>query len=248
MSNQVQAFLIRAYPSPDHVLYHEFQTANVVIYVGEDDKNKSLILAKDKLAEEKWIPIKFEGKSTLIEDRVRQEGGPAWVAYKKAKSGDIFFTYFLDEDFLYSRKSGISPMLPPRITETFIDEVIQEAGGHRLSEEEANPDETRNPDYRIENYLIELKDLQKEGLNVESRREKLTNLLGESGGIKNFANRDYGKFLDILGGPVKGKVREAAHQIRQAREYIGDNTLKGGLLYINTGYYTLSSRYFLSNR
>lgn len=239
MSNQVQAFLIRAYPAPDHVLYHEFQTAKIVIYVGEDDRNKSLVLAKEKLAEEKWIPIGFESKSTLIEDRVREEGGPAWQAYKSAKSGEIFFRHFLEEDFLYSRKAGISPMLPPRITEKFIDEVIQKAGGHRLTMEEANPDETRNPDYRIENYLIELKDLQKEGLNIESRRKKLAKLLNESGGAESFNERDYAKYLDILGGPIKGKVRDAAHQIRQAKEYIGDNIIKGGLLYLNTGYYTL---------
>lgn len=46
MSNQVQAFQIRAYPTGDHPLYHEFQIAQIVIYVGEDDKSKSLDIAK----------------------------------------------------------------------------------------------------------------------------------------------------------------------------------------------------------
>ena len=225
-------------------MYHEFQTATIVIYIGEDDKEKSLILAKKQLAEENWIPIKFEEKSTLIEERVKQAGGPILEAYKQAKSGKPFFMYVLDEDFIYARKGGISPILPPRLTESFIDEIIQKAGGHRLSKEEANPDETKNPDYRIGNYLIELKDLQKEGLNVESRRKKFVNLLRDYGGVENLTQRGFAKFLDILGSPVKGKVREAAHQIRQAKEYIGNSNLKGGLLYINTGYYTLPHKIF----
>ncbi len=244
MSQQVQEFQIRAYPAQDHILYHEFQTANIVIYVGEDDKAKSLNIAKEKLVEEKWVPIKFVSKSTLIEERVKAEGGPAWEAYQRAKEGEIFFIHFLEEDFAYSSRSGISPFLPPRITEDFIDEVILKAGGHRLTAEEANPDETRNPDYKIDNYLIELKDLQNEGLNVEFRREKLANLLREYGGLEKLNNIGYGKLLDILGGPIKSKVRSAAHQIRDAREYIGDKSLKGGLLYINTGYYTLPHEIF----
>ena len=101
------------------------------------------------MADEKWVPIKFESKSTLIEERVAAEGGPAWEAYKKAKLGEVFFIHFLEESFLYSSKSGISPMLPPRITEPFVDEIIIKAGGHRLSPEEANPDEIRNPDYKL---------------------------------------------------------------------------------------------------
>ena len=244
MSNQVQAFQIRAYPAYDHLLYHEFQTAQIVIYVGEDDKSKSVAIAKQKLDEEKWVPIKFESKSTLIEKRIEAKGGPPWEAYKKAKYGEVFFIYFLEEDYLYSSKSGISPILPPRITEDFIDDVILKAGGHRLSPKEANPDETRNPDYRLDNYLIELKDLQKEGLNVESRRKKLAIFLRNSGGMKNLSNIDYRKLLDILGGPVKNKVRLAAHQIREAKEYIGDNSLHGGLLYLNSGYYTLPHELF----
>jgi hypothetical protein len=245
MSNQAQVFLIRAYPAPNHPLYHEFQTAQLIICVGEDDQMKAIDLAKEKLTEEGWIPISFESESTLTEDYIKDEGGTVWEeAYNKAKSGDIFFEHRLDEDFLYSSKSGISPDLPSRITETFIDEVIEEAGGHRLSVEEANPDETRNPDYRIDNFLIELKDLQKEGLHVESRRKKLAKLLRESGGVERLSGQNYSKWLDILGGPVKENVRSAAHQIRQAKEYMGDNTLKGGLLYINTGYYTLSHDIF----
>ncbi len=239
MSNQAQVFIIRAYPAPNHPLYHEFQTAQLIICVGEDDKMKAMDLAKEKLTEEGWMPISFESESTLTEDFVKDEGGIEWEAYNKAKSGEIFFAHLLDEDFLYSIKSGISPELPPRITENFIDEVIKEAGGHRLSVEEANPDETRNPDYRIDDFLIELKDLQKEGLHVESRRKKLAKLLRESGGVERLSGQDYSKWLDILGGPVKENVRSAAHQIRQAKEYMGDNTLKGGILYLNTGYYTL---------
>lgn len=135
-------------------------------------------------------------------------------------------------------------MLPPRITEKFIDEVIIEAGGHRLTTEEANPDKTRNPDYKLDNYLIELKDLQKEGLDLDSRRKKLANLLRKSDGMGNLTNIEYLNLLDILGSPVKNKVKSAAHQIREAKEFIGDNSIQGALLYVNSGYYTLPHEIF----
>ncbi|MBU1299993.1 MAG: hypothetical protein KKB77_12745, partial [Bacteroidetes bacterium] len=159
MSNYVQQFIIKAYPAPDNILYHEWQTAQIVIYVGEDERDKSLEIAKEKLKTEDWIPIDFLDKSTLIEDRVQDDGGEVWDAYRRAKEGEIFFLPILDEDYIYSRKGGLSPMLPPIITESFIDKVIEKAGGHRLSKREADPGKTKNPDYRVGNYLIELKDL-----------------------------------------------------------------------------------------
>ncbi len=244
MTNYVQRFIIKAHPSPDNILYYEWQTAHIVIFVGEDNRQKSLEIAKQKLRQEHWVPIEFIEKSTLVEDRVRGDGGEVWEAYRKAKEGQLFFIVIIDDDFMFSRKGGICPMLPPRITETFIDKVIEKAGGHRLSKSEADPDKIKNPDYKIGNYLLELKDLQKEGLDVETRRNKLTEFFVTTSKQKDLTRSEYSKFFNILGGPVKGKVREAAHQIRDAKHYIGDSTLEGAILYLNTGYYSLSHELF----
>lgn len=244
MSQFVQRFNLKAYPNKDHFLYHEWQTANIVIFVGEDNRNKALMLAKQKLKEENWKPIEFISKSTLIESRVKEEGGDIWEKYNEAKNGKITFLVFLDEDFIYSKKGGITPMVPPRISESFIDEVIVKAGGHRLSKNEADPDKTKNPDYRIDNYFIELKDLQKEGLNVKSRRIKLAEFYSNITDQDELESREYQILLDILGGPIKNKVRKAAHQIREAKEFLKDNRLRGAIIYLNTGYYSLSHDMF----
>jgi len=244
MSNQVQRFHIKAHPSAENILYHEWQTAQIIIFVGEDNRSKSIEIAKRKLKQEHWVPINFLEKATLIEDRAREHGGEFWEAYKNAKEGQTFFLVALDDDFVFSDKNGISPMLPPRLTESFIDRVIEVAGGHRLFKQEADPDKTKNPDYRIGNYLVELKDLQKEGLDVETRRAKLAMFWGKTPSKDQLSSKEYAKLLDVLGGPVKGKIRDAAHQIRDAKCYIGDQTLDGAILYLNTGYYSLPHEQF----
>ena len=58
----------------------------------------------------------------------------------------------------------------------FIDKVIFDAGGRRPYESEKNQNEELNADYILGSFVFELKSLMEEGLEKESRRQKISNL------------------------------------------------------------------------
>jgi hypothetical protein len=252
MSRYVQRFCVYAYPAKDHPIYYEWQTAQLVILVGEDSKNLSLEKAKRKIEHEHWVSIEFEEKAILIEERVRESGGELWEAYCQAKEGEMFFRSWLDDPIeLSTKQKTFPPMLPPRLNEPFIDKVIKKTGGHRLGSAESNFEKTRNADYILDNYIFELKDIQQEGLEVKTRQKKLAKLFknrGENGFVLldpgNFSETEYRKYLDIIGGPIKTQVKSASDQIKKSKAHLNDQYLQGGVIFLNTGYYSLPHSIF----
>ena len=129
----------------DHPKYFDWQLANVCIFIAESDQEHAITKAKGKLIAERWRMIEFQGGSTLIEERVKAEGGEIWEAYQLAEATGSFFRAFI-EGRTGDRQD---PMVPtfPRITEKFIDKVVARAGGRRLTAGESDHDKTRNADY-----------------------------------------------------------------------------------------------------
>src|SRR5205085_7543732 len=55
---------------------------------------------------------------------------------------------------------------------------------------------------------------------------------------------DRRKYMDIVGGPIQNAVKSAAKQIRSTKEHLGRPDLRGGLIFLNTGYGTLPPELF----
>jgi hypothetical protein len=213
------------------------------MFVPEVDLELALAKARKELDRRHWAFIKYEDRSTLIEARVRNEGGAVLEAFEEALRGRIFFKVFVDA--FGSGSKDRQMMLPARITEKFIDEVVLKAGGKRLNIADIAPG-VRNADYLLGRYIFELKDLQEEAMTKGTHQEKLARLFRPyARGKTSFAidssilsKPDFREYLNILGRPIQGHVRSAAGQIKETKKLLGRNDLLGGLLLLNTGFGT----------
>lgn len=134
----------------------------------------------------------------------------------------------------------------PRITESFFDKVIEKAGGRRLEENEKN-EGVDNADYLLPGAVLELKIIEEEGLEKESRQEKIKKLFTENYILPSEINIDIKSipteikpaYKKILGEPIKRAVKKAAKQIKETKSYLKRDIDLGILLAVNNGYASL---------
>lgn len=127
-----------------------------------------------------------------------------------------------------------------RITEAFIDQVVGDIGGERIPTD----DENQIVDYQLGDWLFELKDLKDEGLQHPERQKKLAKLFSRFAvaGLPvqiNYAVLDENErqdFFNILSSPIQSQVKKASKQVRSTRGVLKRDNLKGGVIYLNTGY------------
>lgn len=249
-STDIQRICLKAKPSPNNREFHGWQTASIVIFVPENDRQLAVEKARLELTKRNWDFISYDSKSTLIENLVKEEGGEVWEAYQKAKRGEIFFKIFPDH-FMAGKNEPMSILLPARVSELFMDEVIKNAGGRRLNENERPPG-SKNADYLFGNFVFELKDLQEEGLEKESHQKKLAELFmpyfPDNSEVRIdpsiLSEQDTRIYLDIIGAPIKSHVRSAAKQIKSSKKIIRQKDLLGGLILLNTGFGTFPDTVF----
>jgi len=91
-------------------------------------------------------------------------------AYEAAVSTGSAFRVFPNN--FAPGKGGIPAILPMRITEPFVDQVVDDIGGERIPTD----DENRIVDYLSGDWLFELRNLQEEGLQQPERQKKLAKL------------------------------------------------------------------------
>ncbi|HEA68175.1 MAG TPA: hypothetical protein ENI07_15340 [Desulfobacterales bacterium] len=246
----VQRFIIRAFPSEKHARYNPWQAATVVMLIGENDKEKSQRIALFELSKRNWVPEKFIRRDTMIEDLVREEGGDLWEAYQKAQKGKIFWLED-SEEIPFSTKDKPIFISAPRLTEEFIDRVVEGAGGHRLTKAEAAEYKKKNADYILDDFVIELKDLQQEGLAVSTRQKKIAELFSKypsEGPVQQLdpfilSDFDFKKYMDIVGTPVKKRILTANKQIKTTIKQMGLNEHKGIVILLNTGYSSIPHKF-----
>jgi hypothetical protein len=142
-------------------------------------------------------------------------------------SGEIIFKIFPHH---FGTGDKREPSLSPaRLTEGFIDGVVSEAGGRRLTREEIGTGQ-RNADYLLGGYIFELKDLQEDVL-AKSRHQ--TKLVVDPSILKP---NDLRTYLTIIGTPLHSHVRSASKQIKATRALLRRPDLKGGIIVLNTGF------------
>ena len=157
---------VRAKPAKNHPEYKEWETANVFVLVAADSRKKTLEQARKVLRKEKWELLEVRLLDRLIEEQVREQGGAILEAYESAVANGSAIRVFPNN--FAPGNDGITPILPMRITESFIDQVVADIGGERIPTD----DENRIVDYLIGDWLFELKDLQEEGLQQPERQKK----------------------------------------------------------------------------
>ena len=237
----IQRICLKAKPGRDHPEYYEWQTASICMFIHEDDKLLAVKKAREELARRHWEFLAYEDKSTLIEARVKAAGGEVWEAFLQARSGQVFFRVF--PKHFGAGDKAFRPILPARITEAFMDRVIEDAGGRRIRDEEKRPG-IRNADYLIGGFILELKDLQEEGLEKGQHQRALAEVFRGYFPAQQevtldpsiLSKPDYLKYLDIIGKPIKTHIRSASKQIKATRKLFGRDDLRGGIILLNTGF------------
>lgn len=255
---EVQRFILKAHPSKEHKKYYSWQGATLVVLVGEDDKALAEHKALVEIKRRNWIPDEFIRKDTLIEHLVREQGGSLWPAYCEAKKGSIYWVEDVD-DIPFSTKDNPISMSAPRLSETFVDKFVENAGGHRATAAESADFKEKNADYIFNDYVIELKDLQEEGLSVVSRQQKIAELYSKYACNDSLVKLDpsilseidYKEYLEIIGRPIRKRMLSASKQLKATINRLGEGKYKGIVILLNTGYLsvpheileTLSRRY-----
>jgi len=153
-------------------------------------------------------------------------------------------------DHFASGKKGIN-IRAPRIDEQFVDRVIQDAGGRRLTTEEKANERIRNADYLLGNHVVELKDVQEEGLEKPERQAKLARLFLEYSDLDEtlidpsiLSDEDLLRYADIVSEPLKSQIKSAGQQIKSTKSHLANEELKGGIILLNSGYFTLPAEVF----
>lgn len=163
----ISRLCVRAKPAKGHPDLKEWESANVAVFVEADGREAALARGREALRRERWELLEVQLCDTLIEERVREQGGAMLEAYEAAALTGSAVRVF--PNHFAPGKGGIPAVLPLRITEAFVDRVVADVGGERLPTD----DENRVVDYLIGDWLFELKDLQEDGLRQPARQKKL---------------------------------------------------------------------------
>lgn len=229
---------VTAKPASTNREYNQWETADVVIFVKAEYPDEGMVRAREYLKRERWELLQVDIVDRLIESRMRQSGGELWELYQQAQRDGIAAKVF--PRMFGAGRQGIQPIRPPRVTEAFIDRVVLDVGGERL----VTDDKNRIVDYRIGDWLFDLKDLQEEGLLKTERQQKLAALFkpyitpGKPFQIdpELLNETERRKYHDILSGPIQTQVKSTSKQVKSTREVLGMPELKGGVIFINSGY------------
>jgi hypothetical protein len=104
-----------------------------------------------------------------------------------------------------------------RLTEKDFDDIIEMVGGERFTDDPSI--ETKNCDYRYENILIELKIIEEEPIEKQSKQNKLAKLFRSDikTVILNPLDLDYEnkrKYYNELSTPIKTAIKKASQQLK----------------------------------
>jgi hypothetical protein len=247
MNETVQRFLLIARPARNNRRYQRWETADICVFVKEANHGEALKKLSKLLKEHRWELLWFERKDSLIEERMRKQGGDAWNSYMIAQKKGYYFIEFPQH---FAAGSGRKPSAPPRINEGFVDAMIADAGGRRLTKQERGRGE-ENADYLLNEHVFELKEIREEvfGDDKIQRQSKLASLLIPYHPLDSeirinravLTARDTRAFDDLVGTPIKTAVKKAAAQIRATKAGLGLARWRGGLILVNSGSYTMSA-------
>jgi len=141
----------------------------------------------------------------------------------------------------------------PRLSESFLDELVRRAGGQRFTKVWTPALGMENPDYVFPGMLAEAKILEEEGLRKDSRQLKLAKLLKSS--AIDFGRDDFydqapsqlrREIENLLLEPIQRAVKKAAKQLAAARTLERFKAHSTMLIAVNSGYSSIPADLFQS--
>ncbi len=168
-----------------------------------------------------------------------------------AQDGEPFFGEELDEIPLTTKDSS-TPIVPPRLSESFLDRVVSSAGGERLDSDDTSPNRLRTADYRLGDLVLELKDIQTESMDIKTKQEKVARLFSSKlrpdcsviVDPKILSEEERRDYLNVIGRPIRKRLEDAGEQVRLTMDRFSTPTIKGGAILLNTGYGSVSHDLF----
>jgi hypothetical protein len=212
-------FSVRAQPAANNPRYATWQPADLIAFVVAEDGPTAQKKFEAKVKKLHWKILEWKLRDRLIEERVRAKGGYLLEAYELAlKRGEW---YRIDSEHFLAETTANTPMSPPRPDESFIDKVVFQAGGRRLTADERGNDEAENADYVIDEFVVEGKDLQEERLTKNECREKIAEIFWQyfeeaaivplNPGV--LSESDFQRYAEILARPIESAVKKASRQV-----------------------------------
>ena len=133
-----------------------------------------------------------------------------------------------------------------QITESDFDSVIAEAGGARIASE-------NSADYLLDEAVVELKLVEEEGFQKETRQRKIAELFGKLQpqspvvvvNPKALDEAGARLYYNIVSGPIKTHVKKAAAQLEKTSQRYSPRPTRV-LVILNVGYTALSVDEFKS--
>lgn len=243
---RVHRFVIKAYPAAEHPKFHQWQKATLVLFVADADPYNAEKKALAELEERCWAPETIDLRDTLIRDSVRDYGDDVWDAYVQAERDGLFWMEHLDS-LPMCRKGETLWGTGPKLTEAFVDKMIVDSGGHRVTDEEAGGFVEKNADYVLGKYVLELKQFENEGLKVPSRQKKLAEIFRRylsEGPVHQIdpyrlSERDFEEYWEVVGVPIQRRIKAASKQVKATIKRLGSDHYQGGVILLNTGYLTV---------
>lgn len=147
----------------------------------------------------------------------------------------------------------MSQMFPvPRITEGFMDLVVDTLGGRRPSKAERDFEQSKNADYLFPGGVGELKILEEEPLEKKARQDRIANELAAKYhlppevdlNIKHMNDYVKADYKELIGIPIKKAVKKAARQIAATKKHLGCSVHYGLLIAVNNGFGSLPHNEF----
>ena len=197
----------------------------------------------------RWEILYYEITDTLIEEKIQEAENFIKEAYDSAQMNKIYYKIIHDNFGPGKNKSNY--LSPPKINEEFIEKVILDAGGRRLTESERTKSEELNADFILDNFIFELKDLMEEGLDKKERREKISNIFSNYYSTSEpifidpsiLTPEDQRIYASIISSPLEKRIEKAHKQVIATRDRISPQS-KVGLVYLNSAYLSLEHDFF----
>lgn len=159
-------------------------------------------------------------------------------AYEVALKKDFSFTPLID-----SMRSGKIAFKTPRFSELDFENLIKGLGGRKIPEINI-----KTPDFLLNDIVLELKDIQKEGLLNNDRRTSIAKIFNAfNSKIINIDSAiDYGeyttKYHALIANTIQNHFKKASEQIKIFKE---NNKIKtAGIILLNTGMFSLNHDLF----
>lgn len=140
----------------------------------------------------------------------------------------------------------------PRITEEFVDKIIEFLGGRRPTFEERGCEKEPNADYFLPGAVAELKIIEEEPLEKAERQTRLAKHFADKYSLpeevdlsfENLSEVAKADFRQLVSGPIQNAVKKAAAQIKVTKARLGLESHFGVLIAVNNGFCSLPHEEF----